>query len=137
MISVTPVHVPVLAAMHELAFPHEPWSAESLIGVLAQPGMVGLIDERGGFLLLRVVADEAEIITIGVTALRQGIASGLLRAGLEEARARGAVALYLEVAETNAPARALYARFGFETMGRRRRYYADGSDALTLRLALA
>ena len=45
----------------------------------------------------------------------------------------GAGAMFLEVAAGNAPALALYAREGFAEVGRRRRYYSDGTDALVLR----
>jgi ribosomal-protein-alanine N-acetyltransferase len=50
---------------------------------------------------------------------------------------RGAAAMFLEVSDRNLPARALYAAAGFAEVGRRRRYYADGSDALVLRRGLA
>jgi ribosomal-protein-alanine N-acetyltransferase len=55
---------------------------------------------------------------------------------MQEAGRRGAGALFLEVAGANAAARALYARMGFRDVGRRRRYYADGTDALVMRAAL-
>jgi ribosomal-protein-alanine N-acetyltransferase len=45
--------------------------------------------------------------------------------------------LFLEVAEPNMAARALYAGAGAKDVGRRRRYYADGADALVLRIDLA
>ena len=60
----------------------------------------------------------------------------LLQALLHEAAARGATEVFLEVAESNAAARALYAKAGAQEVGRRRRYYADGADALILRMAL-
>jgi len=44
--------------------------------------------------------------------------------------------IHLEVAEDNEPARALYGRFGFTPAGRRKSYYANGADALTLTLDL-
>jgi [ribosomal protein S18]-alanine N-acetyltransferase len=69
-------------------------------------------------------------------ARRQGIAAGLLRAALAEIAARGGSALFLEVGVGNAAARALYDRFGFRQVGLRRRYYADGSDAIVLRMNL-
>jgi ribosomal-protein-alanine N-acetyltransferase len=131
-----PAFAPVFAALHPRAFPHEPWDEPSFATLLAQPGVRGFIDERGGFLLTRQVLDEAEILTIGVTAPRQGIATALLREGLAALRAHGVAAVFLEVAADNAPARALYARFGFVQAGRRRRYYANGDDALTLRLEI-
>jgi ribosomal-protein-alanine N-acetyltransferase len=56
---------------------------------------------------------------------------------MAQAVAGGAVAMFLEVAEGNAAARALYGAAGFAEAGRRRRYYADGGDALVLRRELA
>jgi ribosomal-protein-alanine N-acetyltransferase len=127
-----PAYAAVLAALHVQAFPDDPWSAESFSTLLAQPGVVGLLDERGGFLLLRLVLDEAEILTLGVTRKREGIATSLLKAAIELLRRRDVAILHLEVAAPNVAALALYEKAGFTQTGRRRRYYADGSDALTL-----
>jgi [ribosomal protein S18]-alanine N-acetyltransferase len=130
------VFAPVFAMLHAQAFPHEPWDEAAFATMLAQPGMHPFLDERGGFLLLRIILDEAEIITIGVAAPRQGIASALMARGIEAARAVGVTKIHLEVAADNAPARALYAKQGFVQAGRRRAYYANGADALTLTLDL-
>lgn len=127
-----PAYAPVLAALHAQAFPDEPWSPESFATLLAQPGVVGLLDERGGFLVLRLVLDEAEILTLGVTPKREGIATSLLNEAIERLRRRDIATLHLEVAAPNVAARALYEKAGFTQTGLRRRYYADGSDALTL-----
>ena len=97
--------------------------------MLAQPGMLGLMDERGGFLVLRLVLDEAEIFTLGVTRKREGIATDLLKEGIELLRRRDIAIVHLEVAAPNVAARALYEKAGFTQSGLRRRYYADGSDA--------
>jgi ribosomal-protein-alanine N-acetyltransferase len=74
-------------------------------------------------------------------ARRHGVGTELVARGAAEAAARGAKRLFLEVADDNAAARALYARAGFAEAGRRPRYYAraDGSrrDALLLALNLA
>ncbi len=137
MISAGLAHAGLLAAMHEQAFPRDPWDAASFAAVLAMPGVAGLIDERGGFLLLRMVLDEAEILTIGVTAPRQGIGLALMREGLRLAAIGGVREMHLEVAAANAAARALYTRLGFTQTGLRRAYYPDGGDALTLHLVLA
>ena len=85
-----------------------------------------------------MAADEAEILTIAVApaAHRQGIGAALLAAAMAQAALRGAAAMFLEVAEGNAAARALYAAAGFRQSGRRRRYYPDGADALVLRRSL-
>jgi [ribosomal protein S18]-alanine N-acetyltransferase len=132
----SPAYAPVFAALHAETFPDEPWDEAAFETLLAQPGMHGFLDERGGFLVLRVVLDEAEIITIGSILRRQGIASALLHRAITAARAAEVQKIHLEVAEDNEPARALYGRFGFAPAGRRKSYYANGADALTLTLDL-
>jgi ribosomal-protein-alanine N-acetyltransferase len=73
--------------------------------------------------------------TVAVRADQQGRGIGalLLKALLAEAERRGCLEVLLEVRADNAPAIALYAARGFETIATRRRYYADGTDALILR----
>ena len=96
------------------------------------------VAEEDGFILIRVVVDEAEILTLAVrpSARRAGLGVRLVEAAVVRAAALGAERMFLEVAEGNVAARALYARSGFVEMGRRRGYYshADGrrEDALTL-----
>jgi ribosomal-protein-alanine N-acetyltransferase len=88
-----------------------------------------------GWAGVRVVADEAEILTVGVvpSARRRGIARLLLAALLDEARRRGAREAYLEVRIDNAAARALYAKEGFAELGIRPGYYDAGSvDAVVM-----
>ena len=77
---------------------------------------------------------EAEIHTIGVAPFAQGRGLGrrLLTGLLRRADALGAVT-FLEVRTDNAPALALYRSEGFEVVGTRRRYYASGADAHTMR----
>lgn len=129
-----PEHAAVLAAIHAAAFPDDPWQAADFLALMGQSGTVGFIDEEGGCLLLRQVADEAEILTIGVMKRRQGIATGLMEAGIEYLKARQVSVLYLEVAASNIAARALYGKLGFTQAGLRRKYYAGGDDALLLSL---
>lgn len=124
-----------LAAIHAAAFPPgEQWDAAAIRVLLGTPGCFGLLHPAGGMLLGRAIAGEAEILTIGVApdARRTGAGGALLRAALAEAAGRGAALVFLEVSEANATARRLYERHGFTEMGRRRRYYADGSDALVM-----
>jgi ribosomal-protein-alanine N-acetyltransferase len=135
-----PAHAGVLAAIHAAAFPPpEAWSETVLAGLLAQPGCFGLLHPAGGMVLARTAGDEAEILTLAVapTARRRGIGAALLGATRDRAAARGATALFLEVAADNAPARALYASAGFVPVGKRAGYYADGGDAIVLRADLS
>lgn len=129
-----------LAALHAAAFPPaERWGAEAIGLMLAMPGAFAIHHPGQGFVLARVAAEEAEILTLAVhpAARRRGHGAALLAAAMAGAAARGAGAMFLEVAEANAAARALYAAAGFAEVGRRRRYYPDGGDALVLRRALA
>jgi ribosomal-protein-alanine N-acetyltransferase len=136
----TAAHAPALAILHAAAFPpRDAWGEDAMSLQLALPGTFGLIDDRGGVLLGRVIAGEAEVLTLAVApaARRQGIATALLRAARQEATDRGGSVMFLEVAAGNEAALSLYRREGFVEVGRRRRYYTDGSDALVLRVALA
>lgn len=129
-----------LAGLHAAAF-DAPWSATAFADLLGQAG-VFLEGDTDGFVLIRTVADEAEVLTLAVrpAARRKGLGARLLRAATVRAAAIGATRMFLEVAEDNAPARALYGALGFEAAGRRPRYYLrmDGPavDALLLVLNL-
>jgi ribosomal-protein-alanine N-acetyltransferase len=133
-------HAAAMSAIHKSAFPPgEAWGEDAIALQLEQRGGFGLVHPAGGFVLARVIADQAEIITLAVApeARRAGLGAALLAAAMEEAARRGADALFLEVSVANDAARALYAGAGFIESGRRRRYYADGSDALVLAALLA
>lgn len=125
-----------LAAIHAEAFA-APWDEAALTELLASPGVFAVAEEDG-FTLIRVVVDEAEILTLAVrpSARRAGLGVRLVEAAVVRAAALGAERMFLEVAEGNVAARALYARSGFVEIGRRRGYYShtDGrrEDALTL-----
>jgi ribosomal-protein-alanine N-acetyltransferase len=136
MIAATAAHAGAMAEIHATAFaPNERWGTDAMAMQLALPGSFGLVDVDGALLLARVAADEAEILTLAVVPAlrRQGRARALLEAAACSAAAAGARALFLEVSTGNAPARALYAAGGFAEVGRRQRYYPDGTDALVLK----
>jgi ribosomal-protein-alanine N-acetyltransferase len=128
MIQARPVHAAALAAIHATTFVgEEAWDAAAFACQLALPGVFGLLHPDAGLVLARLAADQAEILTLAVAppARRRGVGTELLRKAAGEAAAR------------NAAARALYERTGFRPAGRRRSYYADGSDALVLALPLS
>nr|WP_246503859.1 GNAT family N-acetyltransferase [Plastoroseomonas arctica] len=136
----------VLAAIHAEAFdPPERWGAAALalmleaeggLGVLALSGAPPFGEEPLGFVLARVAAGEAEILTLAVRpgTRRAGVGRALLAAARGAVGMRGAAALFLEVAEGNHAARELYRTAGAVEVGRRRGYYAGGADALVLRI---
>jgi ribosomal-protein-alanine N-acetyltransferase len=135
MITAGPAHAEALALLHAAAFPAAAWGAASFGTLMAQPGVSAFIQDTG-FLLLRVAADEAEILTIGVVDRRRGTGRALMQGAIAAARTAGAARMFLEVAAQNTAARGLYAALGFTEAGRRPAYYEDGGDALLLARAL-
>lgn len=92
-----------------------------------------------GYCVLWVIRDEAHILNLAVhpDARRQGVASAMLRSGIDAARSAGARILYLEVRKSNDAAQNLYEGFGFKQVGVRPRYYEDNrEDALVMLLEL-
>jgi [ribosomal protein S18]-alanine N-acetyltransferase len=90
-----------------------------------------------GLVIARVVGAEWEIENIAVAgpARRRGLGTRLLGELLDMARAQGAVAVFLEVRESNQAARTLYEKWAFCEGGRRRRYYKNpDEDAILYRL---
>lgn len=141
MILSGPAAAELLAALHAQCFPPgERWDQAAMTGLLGVPGCFACVagsgpgDRPSGMALIRVAADEAELLTIGVVpdSRRRGIANGLLIELAAAAAARGAMRLFLEVSVANAAALALYRDRGFEEVGRRRRYYPDDSDAVVM-----
>jgi ribosomal-protein-alanine acetyltransferase len=89
-----------------------------------------------GFLVARHTAAEWELenVVVGLSGQRNGVGTKLLSALLAKARETNSEAVYLEVRESNAPARNLYARAGFEQAGRRKAYYKNpAEDAILYR----
>ena len=128
-----------LEAMAELerrCFP-DPWSFRLLSDLLGAPydSVFVLVSEDTllGYVNVRVLGDEAELMRIAVVPEERGKRYGLtlLRAGLVEMCARGAEAATLEVRAGNAAAIRLYEKHGFLLAGRRKKYYENPvEDAL-------
>ncbi|MCP3734618.1 GNAT family N-acetyltransferase [Sphingomonas sp. RP10(2022)] len=123
----------------------EAWTRNQCLGVLAMPGVrltLALVDdEPAGFAMVRSVADEAELLLLGVGPRfrRRGIATALLRAVIAEAQVTGIADLHLEVRAGNAAVQ-LYTAQGFAKVGERRAYYrgktGESFDAHTYRRAV-
>jgi len=98
------------------------------------------MDQIVGYLCFWLVEGETHILNLAVhpERRRQGIASRLLRWGLDYCREKGAREITLEVRRSNYKAISLYRRFHFEPRGVRPRYYGDtGEDAVIMTLDLA
>lgn len=122
-----------LARIHAAAFaPERGWSEAEFQTLLTRKG-ARLTTHGAAFVLGQQILDEVEILTLATdpAAQRAGHGTQALAAFLAEAKAAGAARVFLEVAQDNAPARALYARAGFTEDGRRPSYYArKGSTAV-------
>jgi ribosomal-protein-alanine N-acetyltransferase len=115
------------------------WSKESYVKFACEACSLALVLEAdgqiGGFLLGRLVADQAELLNLAVVAeqRRQGAGTALLAKALEEWRSLGAKSAYLEVRESNTGAIAFYDKYGFAKTGLRKGYYrAPDEAALTM-----
>lgn len=130
-----------IAAIHAAAVP-EPWSVEAFAVLLRDP-LFFCLEAEGAFLLARSVAGEAELIMVATDPdhRRQGRAKDLMTRFHDMAAQRGAAKTFLEVAEDNGPARALYAAAAYAQVGRRKGYYrrpgTAAVDALVLSRSLA
>lgn len=122
-----------------------PWSRGNFFDSL-QAGYACWAMRRGAvpiaYAVLLLVLDEAHLLNISVctAAQRQGVATLLLRHLFEQARVGGATQMFLEVRPSNEGALSLYQQQGFQSVGRRKRYYpaAGGGreDAIVMRRAL-
>jgi ribosomal-protein-alanine N-acetyltransferase len=142
-----PEHAAELAVLHAGLF-DKPWDAASFVRSLSHPGSTAFLARLGappqtvGFILGQLVADEAEILTLGVhdAHQRHGIGRRLVEALTRAARKAEMRRLFLEVGAGNAAAVGLYTRLGFQEIGRRKGYYerpgAPAEDALRLSLSL-
>lgn len=145
-----------LAALHASAF-DRPWDAAAISALLVSPHVIALASPAQGFIMLQHVPSgkntgidagtdankegavaspvEAEILTLAVhpKARRQGLARRLISRAIDHLAVEK---MFLEVAEDNHAAVALYQACGFAESGRRVNYYknADGSrsDALLM-----
>lgn len=132
--------IPAIAEIERACFSH-PWSENALREELFNDTacFIAAVTEKGevaGYAGLHCVLDEGYIDNIAVREeyRRQGVAGELLGAFLRFGKAKLAF-LTLEVRASNAPAIALYAKYGFEEVGRRKGYYdAPKEDAVLMTL---
>ena len=118
----------------------DPWSTQDFRDCLAADATFLVADSADtvvGYVVAIDAADEGEILNLAVAAAgrRHGVGRALVEAVVDALTSRGARHIYLEVRESNAPARALYASHGFREVARRKQYYRRPvEDAIVLRL---
>ncbi len=122
-----------LAKLHQSAF-QQGWTADDF-ALFVQDRMVRVlgafqtgVKEPLAFLLVRSVADEAEVISLGVAPKhrRRGLGEGLMDVAVDDLLEKGIKRLHLEVDEQNVAAVKLYENLGFDVVGTREAYYRHG-----------
>lgn len=139
-------HARRLAVIHAGAFAR-PWTPEDFEAFLSERAIradgafLGRDPQPAGFVLTRVAADEAEILSVTVlrSARGKGVARRLLLTHLDRLAHERIRQVHLEVEEGNDPALALYRRLRFQEIGRRPGYYAkpDGTRASAITMTRA
>jgi ribosomal-protein-alanine N-acetyltransferase len=138
----TEADVPAVAALDQISF-SLPWPERSFrFEVMDNPASrcwVAEANERVvGMIVAWLFVDEVHIATLATHPdfRRQGIAQKLLTHTLRYTHDEGAVTSFLEVRESNLAAQEMYRKFGYESTGRRKRYYKDNDeDAILMTLS--
>lgn len=131
-------------AIEQAVYPH-PWTRGNFVDSLASGYSAWTLhdgDELIGYFLIMLAVDEAHLLNVAVAAGRQG--QGLGRYLLDKvaacARGLGAESVLLEVRPSNTRALAVYQRYGFAEIGRRKNYYpahhGQREEAIVMRIAL-
>jgi ribosomal-protein-alanine N-acetyltransferase len=96
-------------------------------------------NQVAGYAVLHLMTDEAELLAIAVSPeiQRQGIAQTLWDFAEKSLRKSHVRTCFLEVRPSNEKAKSFYLKNGFKIMGTRPRYYADGENALLMKMNLS
>lgn len=142
----TPADIPDMMRLTDHSATAAHWSREQYDQILdpASSNRLAMVVQNSkglqGFLIAQGILDEWEIENIAIAgpARRRGLGTRLLGEFLDQARAKGARAVFLEVRESNRAACALYEKWSFEQSARRSRYYSDPvEDAIIYRHTFA
>jgi ribosomal-protein-alanine N-acetyltransferase len=133
-----PTDSAAITAVHGASF-QRGWGEDEIHRLLIERNVVAHRATMGrkfiGFILSRLAAGEAEILSVAIAPAWRGraLARPLLDLHLRRLAGLGVRSVFLDVDKSNAPARALYKRAGFREVGQRQGYYVGGATALVLR----
>ncbi len=108
-----------------------PWSETSFFNEMKNPRSFLKVAKKGekvvGYACAGWIIDEGHVLDVAVHPhyRRLGIASTLVSSVIERLREEGCRFVFLEVRDSNEPAKKMYAKFGFELLGTRKNYYAS------------
>jgi ribosomal-protein-alanine N-acetyltransferase len=123
----------ILAEIHKQSM-DVPWAEQEFLTLLQTPvhggWMVIINDQAVGFIMVSLLAPDAEILTFCVLPewRKQQIGQKLLQHFLTSCRHQ-IHNIFLEVAENNQSAINLYVKCGFKQIGMRKNYYYSSSNA--------
>lgn len=129
--------VAAVADLEEQNF-SRPWSFDAFLKTLSDENYIVMIakdtDALLGYCVLLCTGEEADITNVCTApeARGKGVATDMLAALMDAGRARGVTEFFLEVRESNVPARSLYTKLGFEEIGLRKNYYEEPKEHAVL-----
>ena len=136
----TEKHVAQVAELEKICFGSAAWSENSITSELKNQLSLWLVALDGetvaGYVGSQTVMDESDMMNVAVhpDCRRQGIAEELVNALADALREKESRCLTLEVRASNEPAKKLYEKLGFVSVGLRKNYYRNPrEDALILR----
>ncbi len=111
------------------------WSRQAYADEISRRDSIFLVADDGGtrgYLVARCDHDRLDLLDIAAGEDGRGIGRALWTALIAAARSRGAATIALEVSDANTRAKLFYARAGAKVVGRRPKFYNDGSDAILM-----
>ncbi len=130
--------IKTVAEIDEICFDEDGWDEDFFLEELRDEHSDYIVGEIEGKIIacagIKIYLDEAEGMTIAVLPEFQGrgIGKKILSEIIKIAKRRGAKSMIFEVRVSNVPALHIYQKFGFKIVGRIKRYYMSGEDALTM-----
>lgn len=144
IVPLTEKDIPLLVSAREVFC--DAWTESMIVSAFNAGNFYGYICSEevdgkpvfAGFITFTVAGESSDIADLFVVPYfrKKGIGNALMRAYIDGAKEKGATELFLEVRESNAPALALYKKFSFTEVSVRKKYYADGENALVLKKAI-
>ena len=144
LVAMQATDVPEVKALEDALFPVDAWTQDMFHNELAEVGIsrevmvARLAGKIVGYVSLRFVTDEGDVVTIAVdtSVQKQGVGTLMMDWLETTAKVRGVKNLFLEVRSDNIPAIAMYLARDFERIDLRRNYYDTGVDAYVMRKRL-
>ncbi len=130
---------PAISRLESEIFP-DPWTYDDIVGTISSEGSMCYVaydgDDLVSYMVARQIPPEGEIYRIATSPKkrRHGVGYRLLDYAVKSERGRGLESLFLEVRESNIPAKNLYHSYGFREVGVRKNYYRNPTENAVIML---